>query len=41
MHPLDGLVDGPRWTPALRQALQREYAPAGEMSGFWLYRPRP
>jgi len=41
MHPLDGPVDGPRWTPALRQALQRAYTPAGEMGGFWLYRPRP
>jgi hypothetical protein len=41
MHPLDGPVDGPRWTPALRQALQRAYVPAGEMGGFWLYRPRP
>jgi len=40
MHPLDGPVDGPRWTPALRVALQRAYVPAGEMSGFWLYRPR-
>ena len=40
MHPLDGPVDGPRWTPALRQALQRAYVPAGEMGGFWLYRPR-
>jgi hypothetical protein len=41
MHPLDGPADGPRWTPALRQALQRAYVPAGEMSGFWLYRPGP
>jgi hypothetical protein len=41
MHPLDGPTNGPRWTPALRQALQRAYLPAGEMSGFWLYRPRP
>jgi len=41
MHPLDGPVDSPRWTPAMRAALQTAYVPAGEMSGFWLYRPRP
>ena len=40
MHPLDGAVDSPRWTPALRAALQSAYVPAGEMAGFWLYRPR-
>jgi hypothetical protein len=41
MHPLDGPIDGPRWTPALRVALQTAYVPAGDMAGFWLYRPRP
>jgi hypothetical protein len=40
MHPLDGSVDGTRWTPALRAALRAAYAPAGQQSGFWLYRPR-
>lgn len=41
MHPLDGPVDGPRWTPALRATLRRAYVPAGDMAGFWLYRPGP
>jgi len=40
MHPLDGPVDGTRWTPALRTALSRAYAPVGSEAGFWLYRPR-
>jgi hypothetical protein len=41
MHPLDGPVDGTRWTPALRATLQAAYVPAGQVAGFWLYRPRP
>jgi hypothetical protein len=40
MHPLDGPVDGTRWTPALRAALRAAYAAAGQQQGFWLYRPR-
>jgi hypothetical protein len=40
MHPLDGSIDGTRWTPALQTALQTHYAPAGELGGFWLYEPR-
>jgi hypothetical protein len=40
MHPLDGPVDGTRWTPALRAALDRAYAADGSEAGFWLYRPR-
>jgi hypothetical protein len=40
MHPLDGPVEGTRWTPAVRQALSQAYTPAGTDSGFWLYRPR-
>jgi hypothetical protein len=39
MHPLDGPTDGPRWTPALRNALRETYTLVGEHSGFWLYRP--
>jgi hypothetical protein len=41
MHPLDGPVQGTRWTPALRDALTAAYAPTGNRAGFWLYRPRP
>jgi hypothetical protein len=41
MHPLDGSVDGTRWTPGLQAALQAGYEPAGQQAGFWLYRPRP
>jgi hypothetical protein len=41
MHPLDGPIGGTRWTPALHAALRDAYVPAGEQSGFWLYRPRP
>jgi hypothetical protein len=41
MHPLDGPVDGTRWTPALRAALRAAYVPDGEQAGFWLYRPGP
>jgi hypothetical protein len=40
MHPLDGPIDGTRWTPALQAALNEAYAPAGQQAGFWLYRPR-
>jgi hypothetical protein len=40
MHPLDGPIGGTRWTPALRAALRDAYVPAGEQSGFWLYRPK-
>jgi hypothetical protein len=40
MHPLESNLDGTRWTPAVRAALQAAYAPAGQDSGFWLYRPR-
>ncbi|MDQ6675601.1 MAG: hypothetical protein M3069_33535 [Chloroflexota bacterium] len=40
MHPLEGPVEGTRWTPALQTALRAVYAPAGQRSGFWLYRPR-
>ena len=40
MHPLDGPVNGTRWTPALREALRTAYLPAGHEAGFWLYRPR-
>ncbi|MGI9145013.1 MAG: hypothetical protein ACR2IK_00435 [Chloroflexota bacterium] len=40
MHPLDGPVEGTRWTPALRDTLRASYAPAGQRAGFWLYRPR-
>jgi hypothetical protein len=39
MHPLDGPVDGTRWTHTLRAALRDAYVPAGERAGFWLYRP--
>jgi hypothetical protein len=39
MHPLDGSVQGTRWTPALQAALQANYVPAGSEAGFWLYRP--
>ena len=41
MHPLDGPVEGTRWTPALRAALRAAYVPAGQQAGFWLYRPSP
>jgi hypothetical protein len=40
MHPLDGPISGTRWTPALHAALREAYVPAGEQSGFWLYRPK-
>jgi hypothetical protein len=40
MHPLDGPTIGTRWTPSIRDALQAAYVPAGQQSGFWLYRPR-
>jgi hypothetical protein len=39
MHPLDGPIDGTRWTPALRAAIGAAYVPAGAQAGFWLYRP--
>jgi branched-subunit amino acid transport protein len=41
MHPLDGPVDGTRWTRGLQEALRAAYVPAGQQAGFWLYRPRP
>lgn len=41
MHPLDGPTQGTRWTPSIRDALLATYVPAGQQSGFWLYRPRP
>jgi len=40
MHPLEGPVDGTRWSSALRDALLAAYEPAGTSAGFWLYRPR-
>ena len=40
MHPLDGPTQGTRWTPSIKDALQASYVPAGQQSGFWLYRPR-
>jgi hypothetical protein len=40
MHPLDGPLEGTRWSVALQAALQAAYAPAGSQAGFWLYRPR-
>ena len=40
MHPLDGPTQGTRWTPSIRDALLASYVPAGQQSGFWLYRPR-
>ncbi len=40
MHPLDGSVQGTRWTLALRAALRDNYLPGGQRAGFWLYRPR-
>ena len=39
MHPLDGPAEGTRWTAAIRDALRKTYVPAGQQSGFWLYRP--
>jgi hypothetical protein len=39
MHPLDGPIEGTRWTPALRAALLTAYAADGQRAGFWLYRP--
>jgi len=39
MHPLDTPIDQTRWTPAIRDALRAEYTPAGQDSGFWLFRP--
>jgi hypothetical protein len=41
MHPLDGPTQGTRWTPSIRDALQAAYLPAGQQTGFWLYRPAP
>jgi hypothetical protein len=41
MHPLDGPVEGTRWSTPLRNALMDAYTPAGAQAGFWLYRPRP
>ncbi len=40
MHPLVGPTQGTRWTPSIRDALLATYVPAGQQSGFWLYRPR-
>jgi hypothetical protein len=40
MHPLDGPVEGTRWSMTLRNALMDAYTPAGAQAGFWLYRPR-
>jgi hypothetical protein len=40
MHDINGPIDGTRWTHALQAALRTAYRPAGEDSGFWLYRPR-
>jgi hypothetical protein len=40
MHPLDGPSHGTRWTGTIRDALLSAYVPAGQQSGFWLYRPR-
>jgi hypothetical protein len=40
MHPLDGPIDGTRWSSTLRDALLAAYEPAGTSAGFWLYRPR-
>jgi hypothetical protein len=41
MHPLDGPVEGTRWSTTLRNALMDAYSPVGAQAGFWLYRPRP
>jgi hypothetical protein len=41
MHPVDGPISGTRWTPAIREALRSAYVPAGQQSGFWVYRPGP
>jgi hypothetical protein len=40
MHPLDGPVEGTRWTPTLRAAMLNAYRPVQQGHGFWLYRPR-
>ena len=40
MHPLDGAVDGTRWTLKLQSALKAAYVADGSEAGFWLYRPR-
>ena len=40
MHPLDGPVDGTRWTRKLQSALEAAYVPVGSEAGFWMYRPR-
>lgn len=40
MHPLDGPAQGTRWTTSIRDGLLATYTPAGQQSGFWLYRPR-
>jgi hypothetical protein len=40
MHPLEGPVEGTRWSPAIKAALLANYTPAGNQAGFWLYRPR-
>jgi hypothetical protein len=39
MHPLEGPVEGTRWTASVRDALAAAYAPSGTRAGFWLYRP--
>ena len=41
MHPLDGPLQGTRWTPAIRDALRTAYVPDGRQAGFWVYRPGP
>jgi hypothetical protein len=41
MHPLEGSLEGTRWTPAIRKALREAYVPAGQQAGFYLYRPGP
>jgi hypothetical protein len=40
MHPLDGPIEGTRWTPAIQSALRSAYMADGSEAGFWLYRPR-
>jgi len=39
MHPLDGPIEGTRWSPALQAALEDAYVPVGSEAGFWIYRP--
>lgn len=38
-RPFDAPLDEARWTPRVRDALRQFYAPAGQQSGYWLYRP--